>query len=123
MGTRSSRAKDRGLTERQREWLSHVRAAEGRGEALTAYAKRRGLSVGSLYEAKRSLRQAGVIGAATRAKPATPRAPGFVEVAVRERPIVSTASSFRVQLPNGTVLEWSDAPQGEALRDLFGIVS
>ena len=123
MGTRSSRAKDRRLTERQRERLSHIRAAESRGEPLTEYAKRRGLSVGSLYEAKRTLRQAGLIAKATRAKAATPRAPGFVELAVRERPAAPSAPALRVQLPNGTVLEWSDAPQGEALRDLFGIVS
>ena len=120
MGTRTSGAKDRGLTERQRERLSHVRAAERRGEPLTEYAKRRGLSVGSLYEAKRTLRRAGLIAKATRAKAATARAPGFVELAVHERP---AAPSLRVQLPNGTVLEWSDAPQGEALRDLFGILS
>lgn len=123
MGTRSSGAKDRRLTERQREWLSHVRAAESRGEPLTEYAKRRGLSVRSMYEAKRSLRRAGLIAKATRTKSATARAPGFVELAVREHPIAATASSFRVQLPNGTVLEWGDAPQGEVLRELVGIVS
>jgi hypothetical protein len=123
MGTRSSEAKDRGLTERQRERLRHVKAAEGRGEALTDYAKRRGLSVRSLYEAKRSLRRAGLTAKATRSKAATPRALGFVELAVRERPIAATASSFRVQFPNGTVFEWSDAPQGESLRELVGIVS
>ena len=122
MGTRSSRTRDRGQTERQRGWLSHVRAAESRGEALTEYAKRRGLSVGSLYEAKRRLRQAGVIAAATRAKAVAARAPGFVELAVQERPAATTSSSLRIQLPNGTVLEWSDAPMGEALRELVGIV-
>ena len=100
-----------------------VRAAESRGEALTAYAKRRGLSVGSLYEAKRRLRQAGLLERATRSKSATAQAPGFVELAVHERPAGTTASSLRVQLPNGTVLEWSEAPRGEALRELVGIVS
>lgn len=123
MGTRTSGAKDRGLSERQRERLSHIRAAESRGEPLTEYAKRRGLSVGSLYEAKRSLREAGLIAKATRAKAATPGAPAFVELAVHERPTAETASSFRVQLPNGTILEWSAAPQGEVLRELVGIVS
>jgi len=123
MGTRSRDSRARGLTDRQRERLSHVRAAESRGEPLTEYAKRRGLSVGSLYEAKRSLRQGGLVAEATRAKAATPRAPGFVEVAVHERPVAATASSFRIHLPNGTVLEWSDAPRGDALRELVGILS
>jgi hypothetical protein len=111
------------MTERQRAWLKHVRSAERRGEALTEYAKRRGLSVGSLYEAKRRLRQVGVLPAA-RKEPATKaRAARFVELAVHSGPMAATQALLRIQLPNGTVLEWSEAPQGEALRDLFGIVS
>lgn len=123
MGTRSREAKARVLTELQRERLGHVRAAESRGEPLTEYAKRRGLSVRSLYEAKRRLGRAGVISKVKRFAAATRRAPAFVEVAVREGPAATTVSSFRIQLPNGTVLEWSDAPQGETLRELVGIVS
>lgn len=123
MGTKATDAKDRGLTELQRERLGHVKAAESRGEPLTEYARRRGLSVRSLYEAKRSLGRAGVIAKATRFTPATRRAAGFIEVAVREGPAAATVSSFRIQLPNGTVLEWSDAPQGETLRELVAVVS
>ena len=123
MGTRSSRAKGRDLTERQREWLNHVQAAQGNGEALTAYAKRRGLSVGSLYEAKRRLRQAGVIQAAQTENSTKTGAVRFVELAVHPGSTAATGSSLRIQLANGTVLDWSEAPRGEALRDLFGIVS
>ena len=123
MGTRSSEAKGRELTERQRAWQNHVRAAESRGEALTAYAKRRGLSVGSLYEANRRLRQVGVIRTAKAENTTKTRAARFVELAVTKSSTVATGSSLRIQLTNGTVLEWSDAPQGEALRELVGIVS
>ncbi len=125
MVTRSSQARGGDLTERQRKWLSHVRAAEGRGEALTAYAKRRGLSVWSLYEAKRRLREVGVIPAARTENTSKARAVRFVELAVRKAPaaVAATGSSLRIQLTNGTVLEWSAAPQGESLRELVGIVS
>lgn len=123
MGTRSGEAKDRGMTERQRARLRHVRSAESRGEALTDYAKRLGLSVGSLYEAKRRLREVGVIPAARKETATKTRAARFVELAVHSGPMAATGTSLRIQLPNGTVLEWNEAPQGEALRDLFGIVS
>ena len=123
MATRSNSAKDRGLTGRQRTWLKHVRTAESRGEALTEYAKRRGLSVGSLYEAKRRLRHAGLIGAATRAKSATTRSPGFVELVAQAGSTTVPGTALRIQLTNGTVLEWNEAPRGEALRELVGIVS
>ena len=123
MGTRSSKAKDRGLTERQREWLNHVQAAEGNGEALTAYAKRCGLSVGSLYEAKRRLRQAGVIQVAQTENSTKTGAVRFVELVAQPGSTAAMGSSLRIQLTNGTVLDWSEAPRGEALRELVGIVS
>ena len=123
MGTRSGEVKGLDLTERQRERLKHVRAAESRGEALTDYAKHRGLSVSSLYEAKRRLRQVGVIPAAKAENATKARAARFVELAVRQGPVDATGASLRVQLPNGTVLEWFEAPRGEALRELVGIFS
>ena len=123
MGTRSSKVEGRELTERQRAWLNHVRTAESRGEALTAYAKRRGLSVGSLYEANRRLRQTGMIPVSQAERTTKTRVGRFVELAVTKSSTDATGASLRIQLTNGTVLEWSDAPQGEALRELVGIVS
>ncbi len=106
------------LSERQRYWLKHLRAAEGKGEPLKAYAKRLGLAKSSLYEAKRSLRACGVIAAAP--KRTTPSA-GFARVAV-SAPNPSSPS-LRVRLSSGALLEWSEAPQGDALRELIGLVS
>ena len=49
MASRRRSAKAEGdLSERQRYWLKHLRAAEGRGEPLKAYAKRLGLSESDL---------------------------------------------------------------------------
>ncbi len=106
------------LSERLRSWLTHIRSAERRGEPLKHYAERLGLSEHSLYEAKRQLRAFGVLA------PAAPRgagSPGFVRVAVSEgdRPV----ASLRVRLASGALLEWSEAPQGDALRELIGLVS
>jgi hypothetical protein len=94
MGTRSGEAKERDLTERQRAWLKHVRAAESRGEALTDDAKRRGLSVGSLCEAKRRLRQVGVIPAAKVEDATKARAAR----SLRDRVLMRPAERVRVHL-------------------------
>ena len=125
MGTRSKTSAGLKLTDPQRERLKHVEAAERRGEALTDYAKRHRLSVSSLYEAKRRLRQTGVVGRADAATAPKDSAPRFVRLAVRKAPAGAGAepTSLRLQLASGTSLEWSEAPRGDALRELIEIVS
>ncbi len=107
------------LTERQRYWLRHLRAAERAGGPLKTYAERLGLSEHSMYEAKCRLRVLGVIAPAARRKTAAPR---FTRVTVAPGESASV-TSLRVRLSSGAVLEWSEAPQGDALRELVGLVS
>jgi hypothetical protein len=107
------------LSERQQYWLAHIRKAEQRGEPLKHYAQRLGLASSSLYEAKRRLRELGEFAPATEAKPV---ASEFVRVAVASRP-PSARLPFQVRFASGAVFEWSEAPQGEALRELVGLVS
>jgi hypothetical protein len=120
MAATKHRAKDENdLTERQRFWLKHLRAAERTGEPLKAYADRLELSEHSMYEAKRRLRVSGLIAPVTRRKTTAPR---FTRVTVSPREVAPVAS-LRVRLSSGAVLEWSEAPQGDALRELVGLVS
>jgi hypothetical protein len=111
------------LTERQRHWLGHIRAAERKGEPLTVYAEQQGLSVSSLYEAKRHLRKAGVLAVVSAPKKPERVTPEFVSVSVREPVRSVNRTALRVRLSSGSLLEWSDAPQGEALRELIGMLS
>ena len=104
------------LSERQRYWLKHLRSAERKGEPLKTYATRLGLSASSMYEAKRRLRGYGLIAPARGA-----RRPAFARVAMAE--VVRAPASLRVRLASGAVLEWSEAPQGERLRELIGLMS
>ncbi len=110
---------EKDLSERQRYWLEQLRAAERAGEPLKTYAKRLGLSEHSMYEAKRRLRACGLIAPAIARKAAPPRFTR-VSIAPREAPPLR---SLRVRLASGAVLEWSEAPQGDALRELLGLVS
>lgn len=110
---------EKDLSERQRFWLKHLRAAERKGEPLNAYAERLGLSESTLYEAKRRLRACGVIAPATQRRVSSPE---FARVAVADAGRGAPAS-LRVRLASGALLEWSEAPQGDALRELIGLVS
>ena len=122
MKARSHRREAVKLTERQRHWLKHIRAAERKDEPLTVYAGQQGLSVSSLYEAKRHLRETGVIAASGARKPERV-IPEFVSVSVREPVRSVNGSVLRVRLSSGALLEWSEAPQGEVLRELIGMLS
>ncbi len=115
---RRSRKAERDLSERQRFWLKHLRAAERKDEPLNAYAERLGLSESSLYEAKRRLRACGVIAPA---RPQRTSRPEFVRVEMADPS--RTPASLRVRLASGALLEWSEAPQGDALREVIGFVS
>ena len=123
MKVRSGRRAESGLTERQRHWLKHIRAAQRKGEPLTVYAEQRGLSVSSLYEAKRHLRKAGVIAAASEPRMPERVAAKFVSVSVREPVRSVNGTVLRVRLSSGAILEWSEAPQGETLREIFGMLT
>ena len=101
-----------GLTPRQREWLSHLRKAEG--DTVRAYAQRHGLSEHSMYQAAKDLRRKGVLAPAGRAstKRVTRRSPGaqrprFVEVQASRPAPSETPSAWRARLPNGIVVEGS----------------
>ena len=115
---RRSRKAEQDLSERQRFWLKHLREAERKDEALNAYAERLGLSESSLYEAKRRLRACGVIAPAGKRRISSPE---FVRVEIADA--TRTPASLRVRLASGAQLEWSEAPQGAALRELIGLVS
>ena len=110
------------LSERQRDWLKHLRTAERQGEPLKHYAKRLGLSEHSLYEAKRRFRELGVIAPVAARRPGSAGSARFARVAVPEASVAS-GSPLRVRLASGAVLEWSEAPRGEALRELVGVLS
>jgi DNA-binding Lrp family transcriptional regulator len=115
---RRSNTAEKALSERQRYWLKHLRSASRKGEPLAAYAERLGLSKSSLYEAKRRLRVSGLISSVSERAVSSAE---FVRVELPEASRVGT--SLRVRLARGALLEWSEAPRGDALRELVGLLS
>ncbi len=89
------------LTKRQQFWLEHLRACEGSGETLRAYAQRVGVRVDSLYAAKgrlKSLRELQPVAHEERSR--------FVRLDVHsvERTVVAS-NVCRVRLRNGVMVE------------------
>jgi hypothetical protein len=92
-----------------RKGLAHIRSCEKSGETLKSYAERKGLSVGSLYEAKKKLRVHGIVAphgkppaAAARSGPSQP--PRFIE-AVRRADEREGTVSWRIRFSGGGLLE------------------
>jgi hypothetical protein len=109
------------LTPRMRERLAAVRACEKSGETLKSYAARQGLSVHSLYQAKKLARQQGILAShrGQKVEPLVPRSSQprrFVE-GIRRADAREGGATWRIRFPGGVVLE-SSAPLAleEALR-------
>jgi uncharacterized protein len=108
-----------GLTPRQREWLVHLRACARSGETVRAYAKRHALSEHAMYQATKDLRRRGVLPAHSGRPRQAKTAPAFVKVSAAVR---STSSGpWRARLPNGIVLEGSEALGPELLEALAAL--
>lgn len=107
------------LTPSLRGWQEHLRRAERQGVTLVQYARAAGVSVGSLYEAKRQLALRSM-----RAQGATPVASAvrnapFVPVQVVSPPCPS-AAVCRLRSPRGWLIECAEWPPGSWLARVIG---
>jgi len=107
-------AKRRELTERERYWRGHLRRIEATGVATKAYGQRHGLSVDALYQARKQLV---ALGAWPERKASSGAAPVFTPLRVIDAPAAGCAC--RVRLADGTVVEWSAAPEPDVLVALL----
>jgi transposase len=104
-----------------RKRLAQVSACERAGESLKAYAARQGISVHSLYQAKKEARQQGLLPphGAGNGKPVRSRRPRrsrFVE-AVCAPAMPQLGYGWRLRFPGGEVFESSAPLAGdEAVR-------
>ncbi len=103
----------RPASERDRFWLKHHEAQSASGHDAKAYAASAGISVQALYQARKRLRARGLL-APGRSRTGVAR---FAKVAVRPSPGIGEPR-FRIELPNGAVLEWSGAASVGPVADL-----
>lgn len=91
------KSRGRSLTARQRYWLEHVQACEAAGRGMKAYAAEHGLKARAFYDAKKRLRQRGLV-SPKRGNRRFHRA----EVVVAPN---DGHQQCRILLPNGAVIE------------------
>ena len=105
-------------TERDRFWLRHHEAQVASGDTAKVYASTHGISVQALYQSRKRLRALGLLPpgrTGARSKQAMAR---FSKVAVAPVSSIEPAR-FRIELPNGAVLEWSGAASLGPVADLL----
>ena len=105
------------LSERQREWLRHLRACERSGETIRQYGERKGLSVHRLYSARKRLRGLGI----SFGSPRRSCGVSFAKVTLGEAAV--GPASWRVHFPNGAVVEWNAPLGGEQAKELLQAIA
>jgi transposase-like protein len=116
----SKRSKGAGVSGNLRQQLAHIRASEKSGGSLKDYAGRHGLSLQSLYQAKKAARQQGLlpphrIGPSHARAPKKELAPARFTEALMVPPRSSSNPAWRIRLASGDVLESDSALPPEEL--------
>ncbi len=112
-----------------RDRVAAIRACERSGETLNAYAARTGVSVSTLYEAKRHARSLGLLPPHRSARrPTATKQPSresgatrFVEATVRPTPR-GEAFAWRLRFPGGEILEVGTPLSGDDARHLVELL-
>ena len=105
---------NRALTDRQQYWLGHLRAAIENGEALSAYARRQGLSVAALHQAKKVLKAMGAMeGSINQTRARTEVSSPFVAVKIEP---ARASVVCELTHASGWTLKFSTLPSAEWLN-------
>jgi hypothetical protein len=104
--------KEQRLTAHQRKWLARLQACEASGKNFTEYASEQGFPVRELYDAKKVLVNKGVLPRTQQKR--------FQRV---QTTTVSTDTKWRIQLPNGVLVEFSGGVDGGSLSTVLTTVA
>jgi hypothetical protein len=106
------------LTPCEQGWLGHLRRAQEQGVSLVEYAQTAGVKVGSLYEARHSLRRKGVQLSA--AAGTGRKAPPFIAVQIADQAPSPTAVVCRLRHRLGWEIECGGWPPASWVVQIFG---
>jgi len=118
---------ERVMTERQRYWLGHVRAADASKESTVAYAGKQGLKVKDLYQWKTKLIQLKLYrpsGALIQSSfvPVKAKAASKPAMPVSDTPECS-ASGATLVFPSGVRFEFDESISPEVIRTVIASTS
>jgi hypothetical protein len=109
------------LSDRDQYWLDHQSAQAASSQTAKEYAATEGLSLEAFYQARKRLRQLGLLAPRARAaksprKPRREKSVSFSKIAVA--PHVPN-DRFRLELPSGITFEW---PGGDVPESVAGLL-
>lgn len=112
--------KPKELTRREREYLDHLRQAQGQKLTLAQYCRARGLRAQSLYSVSSKLAGKGYVGHRTVKATAKPLPATDQFLAVRVAPVATNSSGAvcRLRHPSGWMIECMDLPQASWMAAL-----
>ncbi len=102
------------LTERQRYWLEHVKAAKDRGMTLVDYAAEQGLKLKDLYNWKSRLIKLGTLESSASIR-------DFMAVRMESEPL--RRAGCCVHLSNGVKVEWTSPLSEQSLVRILQLAS
>ncbi len=112
-----------------RKHLDVIEGCEQSGEPLNRYAERKGLSVHTLYQAKKELRKKGVLpppkrprGKARGPRRGDQHGPRFVEAVPRRSEGAAVNPAWRLRLPTGVVFESTTAITADEIARLVRVL-
>lgn len=112
-------AKQQERTAREQAYFEHVRQAKEQGLTLTAYCRRLGLNVRSLYGVRRDLVEKGMVARTLAPRTEKSRPGKFVAVRIAT-PVTNGAEPVcRVRHPSGWTLECSRWPEAAWVSQLM----
>jgi hypothetical protein len=107
------------LTRREQRYVEHAQRAQAQGLTLARYCRDSGVSVQSLYNAKRELRRKGTL--ETVAEPKTNEPADFIAVRVAHvMPSAGSGAVCRLRASNGWVLECASWPSASWVMECLG---
>ena len=99
------------LTERQRYWLEHIQAWNKSGKRMSEYAKDQNFPVRSMYDAKKTLVNKGILPRSRSSYTAR-----FEQVQIIES---SSESEWCITLPNGVAVEFTASLNEQTLSTVL----
>jgi hypothetical protein len=90
------------LTKHLRTWLDHIRACEASGQKMKTYASQQGLSLRSMYDAKKALVKKGVL-----PRSRSCRQNRFQQVRIAPAVKQPVSSDWSIRLPNAVVVNFT----------------
>ena len=112
-----------------RKHLDVIETCEQSGEPLKRYAERKGLSIHTLYQAKKELRKKGVLapterprGKTRKPQPGVQHAPRFIEAVPRRSEGAAVNPAWRLRLPTGVVFESTTAITADEITRLARVL-